>query len=222
MIKSANLLWHVGMTKAALYKNLMGRLPARSEEAIKRRLRLLKWHPEALAQQTLTPEGPPPQHERPIRPADPPPLPVTRIAGTRWTAEEDLLRASANISWKMGMSKKDLSSTVRATLPHRTADAITKRLTTVKWTLPTSPLLPIPPLPPPPTLTPNQTTSPSPSTTAGPYLYNEWRERMTDIILKDLREPPTQADRLREITLSLLENRISTSEGAMAVEEQVN
>ncbi|MGL4349282.1 MAG: reverse transcriptase domain-containing protein, partial [Plesiomonas shigelloides] len=44
---------------------------------------------------------------------------------------------------------------------------------------------------------------------------------MTDIILQDLREPPLHADRLRAITLSLMENRISISEGAKAVEDEV-
>lgn len=59
LIKAANSLWHSGMTKADLYKNLQGHLPARSEEALKRRLRLLEWLPEASAQVTSTPCGPP-------------------------------------------------------------------------------------------------------------------------------------------------------------------
>lgn len=234
LIKSANLLWCSGMTKAELYKNLLGYLPTRSEEAIKRRLRHLKWLPEASAQLTSTPCGPPPppgqlttlegpHPGQPTVPEDPQPLPVTRIAGTRWTVEEEgLLRASANSCWKPGMLKKDLLSLVRASLLHRTADALAKRLTAIKWTPPTELLHPIPQLPPPPTQPLNLTSSPCPLRTAGADLYAEWKTRMTDIILRDLREPPTHADRLRAITLSLRDNRITISDGAKAIEEEVN
>ncbi|MGL5225732.1 MAG: hypothetical protein ACRC8Q_10500, partial [Aeromonas sp.] len=45
---------------------------------------------------------------------------------------------------------------------------------------------------------------------------------MIATILNDLKEPQTQAVRLKEVALNLLENRISTAEGAAAVEEEVN
>ncbi|MGL5119888.1 MAG: hypothetical protein ACRC7H_11950 [Plesiomonas shigelloides] len=45
---------------------------------------------------------------------------------------------------------------------------------------------------------------------------------MTDIILRDLREPLAHADRLRAITLSLRDNRINISDGAKAIEDVVN
>lgn len=45
---------------------------------------------------------------------------------------------------------------------------------------------------------------------------------MLTIILHDLREPQIQATYLKEVASNLLINRISTAEGAAAVEEQVN
>lgn len=39
---------------------------------------------------------------------------------------------------------------------------------------------------------------------------------MADTILRDLREPLSHADRFRDITQSLHENRMTTSEGAKA------
>ncbi|KAA0702522.1 hypothetical protein E1301_Tti021512 [Triplophysa tibetana] len=161
--------------------------------------------------------------------------PVTRNVGSRWTAiEEDLLRSAANICWRPGLKKKDLSSMVRASIPHRTADAIAKRLTTIKWAPPSanrppSLQLPLPPtpshlqmplegpepttsiplLPTPPTGSDLQITSPILSGTVdlGNDCYGGWRKKMVETILRDLREPLSHADRLKDITQSLHENR---------------
>ncbi|MGL5225539.1 MAG: hypothetical protein ACRC8Q_09515 [Aeromonas sp.] len=120
------------------------------------------------------------------------------------------------------MLKKDLPAMVTASLPHRTADALMKRLTAIKWTPPSEdPLDPIHQVHLPPIQPFSRTPSPDPTRTAGIDHQDEWKRRMTDIILRDLREPPLQADRLRAITLSLLENRMSISEGAKAVEDKV-
>lgn len=100
LVGSANRTWHDGMTKGALYNHLHTIFPQRSEEAIKRRLRIVEWQPKALIQQAHTPENRPSQPEEPTSP------PVShaqihRTAGMKWSKEEEvLLRASANSFWK--------------------------------------------------------------------------------------------------------------------------
>lgn len=150
--------------------------------------------------------------------------PIQRTARMIWThKEEDLLRAAADLAWEEGMTKKDLASRVKTNLPHRSMEAIKKRLINIQWTPPAGPRTTILPPPLQPTPAANATKpTPSPPTPAVPDLYDQWRRRMLTTILNDLREPITQATALRETALSLLNNRISTSETAVAVEEQVN
>ncbi|MGL4349281.1 MAG: hypothetical protein ACRCT2_01660, partial [Plesiomonas shigelloides] len=97
------------------------------------------------------------------------PPPTSRIAGSRWTVEEEeLLRTSANTCWTSKMLKKDLAVKVRTFLPHQTADALLKRLTALKWIPPPEDLLdPIHQVHLPPTQSPSRMPSPRPTRTAG-------------------------------------------------------
>ncbi|MGL4350753.1 MAG: hypothetical protein ACRCT2_09385, partial [Plesiomonas shigelloides] len=96
--------------------------------------------PQALSSPELqTPPGPEP--ERPNDPEDHPPqasgpinatptdTPIQRTLRMVWTPkEEDLFRTAADLAWEEGMTRKDLASRLKINLPHRSLDAIMKRL----------------------------------------------------------------------------------------------
>ncbi|KAA0702529.1 R2DM Retrovirus-related Pol polyprotein from type II retrotransposable element [Triplophysa tibetana] len=258
LAEAANRTWQVGMTKGALYKHLHSILPNRSDEAIKRRLLLMKW--DRSSQQTRTPadhslspeeltipqaqihraEGsaapvqlerinvdPPPLEKEDLTRPPGPKAPTQLSAGMKWSREEEaLLGVTATSQWKTGMTRKDLISIIRPTLQHRSADAIKKRLAMIRWSPPVSPSPSTLQGPTPPTLP--QTTDPSTPTAgsstvtpANPDPYESWKLKMADTILRDLKEPPTQATSLREVTQSLRDNKITTEEGAKAIEDLV-
>ncbi len=62
---------------------------------------------------------------------------ITVLQGRRkgWSNEEDNeLRAKADSIWRVGMKKKDLLIHLHVTFPHRTLEALKKRLQLLKWT----------------------------------------------------------------------------------------
>ncbi len=64
---------------------------------------------------------------------------IVEFQGKRkgWTSEEDeTLRAKADSSWRQGMMKKDHLTHLHVTFPHRTTEALKKRLQILKWTPP--------------------------------------------------------------------------------------
>lgn len=48
--------------------------------------------------------------------------------------------------------------------------------------------------------------------------YKTWKTRMSESILKDLRDPTTHVNILRELTENLRDNKITTAEGAVTME----
>lgn len=250
LIRLANQTWQANMQKMALYDHLQGAHPLRTAEAIKRRMRTLGWQPEATAPdpRPKTVDSIPQPLQLIDNPADPhTPIPVA--AGRRWTKlEEAQLRIKADSIWRYGMTKKELATRTSSHMTHRSADAILKRLAAMKWTPSTSASTPKRPSAGPPTSTPDRertpypamTTStppnqpysqpqtPTPATTTTPETspptqdpYNIWRRRMMETILTDMKEPPLLAQALRETARAIMENKITTEDGARAVEEQV-
>ncbi|MGL5294697.1 MAG: RNA-directed DNA polymerase [Aeromonas sp.] len=232
---TANQIWREGMRKATLYQHLQDLFPHRSTEAIKRRLLFLKWQPQIADPDTRPPDDPTPPLGRTIQRTDPNPTtstpgsrrqqidPITiRTTGRKWTEEEEAsLRRVANSIWQPTMSKKELTELSTLALPHRSADAIGKRLRLIKWIPPTtSPPSDQPParspIPPPADIT----TAKTPRLTTQDTYVN-WRRRMLDSTLDNLQEPTPLAAALRKIAKSLLEDTLTTEEGATAVEEQV-
>ncbi len=62
---------------------------------------------------------------------------ITVLQGRRkgWSnGEDDDLRAKADSIWRIGMKKKDLLTHLHVTFPHRTLEALKKRLQHLKWT----------------------------------------------------------------------------------------
>ncbi len=62
---------------------------------------------------------------------------ITVLQGRRkgWSNGEDAeLRAKADSTWRDGMKKKDLLTHLHVTVPHRTLEALKKRLQLLKWT----------------------------------------------------------------------------------------
>ncbi len=62
---------------------------------------------------------------------------ITVLQGRRkgWSnGEDNELRAKADSIWRVGMKKKDLLTHLHVTFPHRTLEALKKRLQLLKWT----------------------------------------------------------------------------------------
>lgn len=98
----ADTIWREEMTKKDLYEALHRSLPQRSQEAIKKRLQLLKWKPGAAA-------NPTPQERNEGARLE---VLVAREGGPtrKWSrAEEDLLLSQATASWKPGKGEGRIS-----------------------------------------------------------------------------------------------------------------
>lgn len=140
LLRKAHSLWNNNMSRKELYGLLHSSFPNRSAEAIKKRLQNLEWKPDMTVESEAPSDTIPnmtttwhlPQPQREPSSSDGHPLVLTK--NKAWTREEELLvMLRAQDAWEKGITKKALALKIALVHKSRSADAIGKRLTILKW-----------------------------------------------------------------------------------------